>query len=118
MPPLEKRMRRAAEVAAHPAIAISAAEAAFRTRYTADLIRILKVRAAATRFVWIMGGDNLSQFDRWDRWRDIAAGASLASVSDLVWTEAAIGFGYAILAYALLWYFEADSRRRATLETM
>lgn len=50
--------------------------------------------------------------------RDIAAGASLASVSDLVWTEAAIGFGYAILAYALLWYFEADSRRRATLETM
>jgi ABC-2 type transport system permease protein len=50
--------------------------------------------------------------------REIAAGASLASVSDLVWTEAAIGACYAILAYALLWYFEADSRRRATLETM
>jgi nicotinate-nucleotide adenylyltransferase len=81
LPPLAERMRRAAEVAAHPAIAISAAEAALRTRYTSDLIRILKVRAAATRFVWIMGGDNLRQFNRWDRWRDIAEAVPIAVVN-------------------------------------
>jgi nicotinate-nucleotide adenylyltransferase len=81
LPPLEERMRRAAEIAAHPAIAISAAEAAFRTRYTADLIRILKLRAAGTQFVWIMGGDNLSQFNRWDRWRDIAEAIPIAVVN-------------------------------------
>ena len=81
LPRLEGRVRRAAEVAAHPAIAISAAEAAFRTRYTADLVRILKLRAAGTRFVWIMGGDNLSQFNLWDRWRDIAAALPIAVVN-------------------------------------
>ena len=50
--------------------------------------------------------------------REIAAGASLADVSDLVWTEAAIGIAYAVVAFLLFRFFEADSRRRATLETM
>ncbi len=40
--PLAERMRAAAEVASHPRIAISGAEAGFRTRYTADLIQILR----------------------------------------------------------------------------
>jgi nicotinate-nucleotide adenylyltransferase len=81
LPPLQERTRRAAELAAHPAIVISAAETALRTRYTADLIRILKLRAPTTRFVWIMGGDNLSQFHRWDRWRDIAKAVPVAVVN-------------------------------------
>lgn len=50
--------------------------------------------------------------------RQIADGGSLGDVSGLVWTEAAIGVGYALLAYALFRFFEADGRRRATLETM
>ena len=50
--------------------------------------------------------------------REIADGASLADVSDLVWTEAGIGAAYAAVAYGLFWFFEADSRRHATLETM
>ena len=50
--------------------------------------------------------------------REIAAGASLSDVSGLVLTEAAIGVAYALAAYALLRFFEADGRRRATLETM
>jgi ABC-2 type transport system permease protein len=50
--------------------------------------------------------------------REVAAGATLADVSGLVWREAAIGAFYAALAYGLLRFFEADSRRRATLETI
>ncbi|HYZ20044.1 MAG TPA: ABC transporter permease [Gaiellaceae bacterium] len=50
--------------------------------------------------------------------REIAAGASLADVSGLVLTEAAIGLVYALVAYVLLRFFEADGRRRATLETI
>jgi ABC-2 type transport system permease protein len=50
--------------------------------------------------------------------REIAAGASLGDVAGLVWTEAAIGCVYAGIAYGLLRFFEADSRRRATLETI
>ena len=30
------------------------------------------------RFVWIMGADNLVNFSRWERWRDIAAMVPLA----------------------------------------
>jgi ABC-2 type transport system permease protein len=50
--------------------------------------------------------------------REIADGASLADVSGLVWREAGIGAAYALLAYLLLRFFEADGRRRATLETI
>jgi ABC-2 type transport system permease protein len=50
--------------------------------------------------------------------REVAAGAPLSEVSGLLWTEAAIGAVYAALAYGLFRYFEADGRRRATLETI
>jgi ABC-2 type transport system permease protein len=50
--------------------------------------------------------------------REVADGSSLGDVSGLVWTEAAIGFAYATIAYALLRLFEFDGRRRATLETI
>jgi ABC-2 type transport system permease protein len=50
--------------------------------------------------------------------RAIAAGSALSDVSDLVATEAAIGVGYALVAYALFRFFEVEGRRRATLETM
>ena len=50
--------------------------------------------------------------------RQIASGASLSDVGTLVWTEAAIGAAYATLAYVLFRFFEAEGRRRATLETM
>jgi ABC-2 type transport system permease protein len=50
--------------------------------------------------------------------REVAAGAPLSEVSGLLWTEAAIGTVYALVAYALFRYFEVDGRRRATLETI
>jgi ABC-2 type transport system permease protein len=48
--------------------------------------------------------------------RDVAAGDSLADVSSLVATEAALGTIYAVAGYAALRYVEGVSRRRATLE--
>ena len=81
LPPLEHRMTRAAEVAAHPRIVVTGVEQEFRTRYTADLLQILKRRAPATRFVWLMGSDLLAQFHRWDSWRDIAKTAPIAVVN-------------------------------------
>ena len=49
--------------------------------------------------------------------REVAAGASLSSVADLLVTEALIGAVYAAIAYALFRFFEAEGRRRASLET-
>ena len=49
--------------------------------------------------------------------REIAAGAALSDVSDLLAIEAAIGLAYATAAYVLFRVFEAEGRRRASLET-
>ncbi len=79
--PLATRMEAAAKVAAHSKIAISGAEEGFGTRYTADLIAVLKMRAPAARFVWIMGSDSLAGFHRWEDWRGIARSVPIAIVN-------------------------------------
>ena len=79
--PLAKRLEAAAAIAAHPRIDISGAEAMFRTRYTADLIQILRRRSPNTRFVWLMGGDNLGQFHIWERWKEIAGSVPIAVIN-------------------------------------
>lgn len=71
MAPLADRVARARRVAGHPAIRVSALEADLGTRYTADTLAVLKRRFPATRFVWLMGADNLQQIVRWDRWTRI-----------------------------------------------
>jgi ABC-2 type transport system permease protein len=50
--------------------------------------------------------------------REVAAGASLSSVGTLVAKELEVGAAWAVGAYLLLRFFEAEGRRRATLETM
>jgi nicotinate-nucleotide adenylyltransferase len=81
LPPLEERMAAAAGIASHPRIFISGAETGYRTRYTADLIAILKTRHPTTRFVWIMGSDGLVDFHRWESWRTIASSVPIAVVN-------------------------------------
>ncbi|MDQ5820327.1 MAG: ABC transporter permease [Actinomycetota bacterium] len=50
--------------------------------------------------------------------REIARGGSLGDVGGLIVTEAAIGVVYAAVAFGLFRYFEYESRRSASLETM
>jgi ABC-2 type transport system permease protein len=50
--------------------------------------------------------------------REVVAGASLGAVGGLVAREALVGGCYAVCAYAMLRLFEAEGRRRASLETM
>ena len=90
LPPHAERMRAAARIAAHPRIVVTGAEQSFGTRYTADLLRRLRDREPATRFVWIMGSDNLAQLHRWERWRDIASTVPLAVVNRPGWLTAAL----------------------------
>jgi ABC-2 type transport system permease protein len=49
--------------------------------------------------------------------REVAAGEPLADVTGLVLTEALIGLAYASAAYVLFRFFEAEGRRRGSLET-
>jgi ABC-2 type transport system permease protein len=48
--------------------------------------------------------------------RELADGASLASVTDTLGTELLIGLGYLVAGYALLRAFEWQGRKHATLE--
>ena len=49
--------------------------------------------------------------------REVAAGAGLSDVAGLLGAELAIGLAYGAVAYLLLRVFEAEGRRRASLET-
>jgi nicotinate-nucleotide adenylyltransferase len=69
---LERRVRQCEAVASHPAIKVTAFEAAHRVRFTEDTLAILAERRPKLRFVWIMGADNLSGFHHWQNWQRIA----------------------------------------------
>jgi len=69
--PLERRMDAARTLMQHPRVFVSDAEAQIGSRYTAETLRILRAARPGARFVWLMGADNLAQFDRWQDWRDI-----------------------------------------------
>ena len=71
--PLAERIAACRRLARHPRIDITAFEARYKVRYTADTLAILKRQRPRLKFVWIMGADNLGSFHRWQNWRAIAA---------------------------------------------
>lgn len=78
MAPLPERLAEAARVARHPRIHATAIEAHLGTRYTADTLAVLCRRFSNTRFVWLMGADNLIQIPRWKHWESIFHSAAIA----------------------------------------
>ncbi|MDD9908888.1 MAG: nicotinate-nucleotide adenylyltransferase [Ahrensia sp.] len=71
--PLADRVAACEATASHPAMKVTAFEASLRSRFTADTLNHVVNRYVAVDFVWLMGADNLGQFHRWQRWREIAA---------------------------------------------
>ena len=65
------RLAQARAVMRHPRVTVTGLEAALGTRATADTIDRLRAMYPGVHFVWLMGADNLVQFHRWGRWRDI-----------------------------------------------
>jgi len=68
---LETRLSYARSVMQHPRVNVTDIEAQLGTRYTAETIAALQTRYPGVHFVWLMGADNLAQFHRWERWREI-----------------------------------------------
>ena len=81
MAPLAARLASAKRMARRAPIRATAIEARLGTRYTIDTLRALGRRYPDTRFVWIMGADNLAQFHRWRDWRGIAREVAVAVVA-------------------------------------
>src|SRR5262245_50693953 len=70
-PPLAERMRLARAVATNPHIVVTDFEADLPSPYAVSTLAFLKARSPLVHFVWIMGADNLANFHRWERWREI-----------------------------------------------
>jgi nicotinate-nucleotide adenylyltransferase len=81
MAPLAARLASARAVARHPRIKPTAIEAELGTRYAVDTVAALQRRWPHVRFVWVMGADNLLQFHRWKRWRQLARAVPIAVVA-------------------------------------
>jgi len=67
----DRRMAACRDLVNHPRIRVTDIERRIGTRYSAETIGKLLARYGDTRFVWLMGADNLASFHRWDRWVDI-----------------------------------------------
>jgi nicotinate-nucleotide adenylyltransferase len=68
---LQARMASARAYAAGPHMIVSDIESRVGSRYTIDILRMLKQRFPGVRFVWIMGADNLNSLHAWRGWADI-----------------------------------------------
>jgi len=78
--PLETRLRACENITPDPRMKITGFEALRPSRYTVDALNYIVTRNPHLSFVWIMGADNLAQFHRWDRWREIAAMMPIAVI--------------------------------------
>ena len=81
MAPFAARFASARAMARHAPIRASAIELKLGTRYTIDTLRALTRLYPNKRFIWLMGADNLAQFDQWRDWRRIAREVPIAVVA-------------------------------------
>ncbi|ADM09103.1 nicotinic acid mononucleotide adenyltransferase [Parvularcula bermudensis HTCC2503] len=84
-----------------PWLTVTDIESHLGTRYTVDTLTALCRRFPKTRFVWIMGADNLFTFHHWRGWRQIASLLPIAVMSRPGYTLAATRSvaGQALRAY-------------------
>lgn len=52
----------------YPHIQISDFESQHQLQYSVDTVAALQQQYPSTRFVWLMGADNLSSFHKWHKW--------------------------------------------------
>ena len=99
MAPLAERLASGRMAARHPRIQVTDLECELGTRYTADTLARLTQRFPRTRFVWLMGADNLRQIPRWQHWTRIFLSVPVAVFSRPTYSLGALG-GKAAQRYA------------------
>jgi nicotinate-nucleotide adenylyltransferase len=90
LPDLTSRIAAAQKLAGHPKLIATGIEAEIKTVFTVDTLKIITRRSPKTRFFWIMGADNLSQFHLWKGWRDIAASVPMVIIDRPGFTQKAL----------------------------
>lgn len=80
MASFEKRFKRARKLVSDPRIDVTGFEATRGSAYTADTLHFLLRRYPATRFIWIMGADNLTGLHNWQQWDEILHALPIAVI--------------------------------------
>jgi len=90
MAPFAARLASARAIADGRRVIATDLEARLGTRFTVDTLARLRRRFRRTRFVLLVGADNLRQLPRWRRWREIARATPIAVVPRPGETRAAL----------------------------
>lgn len=67
--PLQRRLAAARSLMRHPRVRVTDLEDRLNLHVTAQTLQAMRRAYPGTRFVWLMGADNLAQFHRWQNWR-------------------------------------------------
>jgi nicotinate-nucleotide adenylyltransferase len=73
MAPFDKRLTQAAAFVGDPRIRVLDLERQLGTRYTIDTVTALQRLYPRTRFVLLIGADNLAEMRRWRKWQALFA---------------------------------------------
>lgn len=69
---LETRVQLSRDICEDPKIKVTAFEADYKLKYTAQTLDLIDRRNRGVNFVWLMGADNLANFHHWQDWQFIA----------------------------------------------
>ncbi len=78
---IDERLRLCSKLVNTRNIHIKDIERQLGTRYSIDTVRALQTRFPKTRFVWIMGADNLVQLPEWRAWTELMRTIPVAVVA-------------------------------------
>ena len=98
MAPHEKRLADARKIATpYPFLRVIAPESGLPNNYTYNTLKYLIKTMPLSRLVWVMGADNLDQFARWYRYRDMIRLLPIAVVDRPGYSFRAIATGQQLL---------------------
>ncbi len=115
MAPFADRLAGARHLARHPHVQVTDLESRLGTQYTADTVRLLARRYPRTRFVWLMGADNLAQIPKWQHWQQIFNTLPIAIFARPSYSLRALS-GQAAQRYGHYRIGESESRTLASRE--
>ena len=117
MAPFPVRLEGARRIAeTYPRILVTDLESRLASsRYTADSLKALRRRFPRLRFVWLMGGDNLVQIPKWQRWPEIFRTVPIAVFDRPSYSLKALS-GPAAKRFARYRVPASDERRLAEME--
>jgi nicotinate-nucleotide adenylyltransferase len=90
MAPFAQRLASARAIADGRRVIATGIEAAIGERYSARSLARLSRLFPRSRFVWIIGADNLLQLPRWRDWRKLVARTAVAVLPRPGWTRRAL----------------------------